>query len=100
MALVIGPTANLGTIRQVTEAILESLVGSDACSLDLSQVGEADLTLLQILAATVKMAERDNKSLNLCQPPNDAVIALMERAGFANLPGWQDNSCNAGVTGQ
>lgn len=100
MALVIGPTASLGNIRQVTEAILDALAKSDACSLDLSQAGEADLTLLEVLAATVKMAERDSKSLNLCKPPSDAVIALMERAGFANLPGWQDNSCNAGAAGQ
>lgn len=100
MAVVIGPIANLGNIREITEAILEASASSDVCSLDLSQADEADLTLLQVLAATAKMAERDSKSLTHSQPPSEAVIALMERAGFANLPGWQDNFCNAGAAGQ
>lgn len=100
MALAAGPTANLGNIREVTEAILEALAGSEACSLDLSQTSEADLTLLQVLAASAKLAERDSKFFTLCEPPSDSVIALMERAGFANLPGWHDNSCNAGAAGQ
>lgn len=102
MAFAAGPTANLGNIREVSETILGCLGDNDndTVALDLSLTGEVDLTLLQVMAATAKLAERDGKTLNMLQPPSAAIIALMERAGFESLLGWQDNSCNAGAAGQ
>lgn len=100
MAFVAGPTANLGNIREVSETILGCLGDNYTVGLDLSMTGEVDLTLLQVMAATAKLAERDGKTLTMLQPPSAAIIALMERAGFESLPGWQDNSCNAGAAGQ
>lgn len=101
MAIVVGPTANLGNIGQVCAGILDGIADVDGCTLDLSSLTEIDLTFLQVLTATSRLAERDGKSVALLQPAGPAMAALMERAGFGESEGWSwKNPCTAGATGK
>jgi len=76
------------TIREAaaTQAKLaDFLRRHDVIELDCAGVTETDLTLVQLLLAARKSAERAGKSLVLAAPASGALLAVLSQGGF--LPG-------------
>ncbi|MGV3512900.1 MAG: STAS domain-containing protein [Novosphingobium sp.] len=100
MAVLVGPAATLGNINQVHEAILAELAAHETCEVDCSNLTDVDLTFLQLLTATFKLADREGKAVSLSRPVPE-VVALMERAGLDVLGAWSSQpSCTSGETRQ
>lgn len=100
MAVLVGPAATLGNINEVYEAILAELAAHETCEVDCTSLTSVDLTFLQLLVATSKLADREGKTVSLTKPAPE-VAALMERAGLGGLGAWSGHtSCISGATGQ
>jgi anti-anti-sigma regulatory factor len=83
MAVSTGTIADLRTAEELREAILAELRIHDVVEIDCSEVIEADLSLLQLLAATRRLALREGKDARVAPPVSPALGALAQRAGFA-----------------
>ncbi len=77
------------TIRfadQTRSLLLEALCANSATSLDCSAVAEADLSFVQLLVSTRMSAELSGKTVTLAQPPSEALLRTLSKAGFKVSP--------------
>ncbi len=101
MTIPIGTIANLSTAPDIREAILDDLKIHSSIEIDCASVVEADLTLLQILAAARKFAEREGKTISILPAANPAIAGLIERAGLTGpLAAFCNDLCASGATEQ
>ena len=101
MAVSLSKTSILQSAGKNRAAVLDALRDGPAIEIDCSGVIEADLSVLQVLAAARKFADREGKSMIVQQPVSAELCALAQRAGFSGSAEqawstfWQD-----GATGQ
>ncbi|WP_432787489.1 STAS domain-containing protein [Novosphingobium rhizosphaerae] len=84
--LSLGPKANMQTIADAWASLADALESHASLVLDLSDVADADLTLVQLVETARQHAVRDSRALRLSAPANPAVAALLARAGFLTEP--------------
>lgn len=82
MGVSVGHAATLRTIDAIREAVLEELRFHSSVEIDCSKIEEADLSLLQLIEATRKLAARERKDVTLAPDISPAFAALVARAGF------------------
>ena len=85
-----GASMTIRTIELAREAILDAFAEHDSVEIDLSDIAEADLSLVQLVAAARMHAARQGKGLRLTHPANAALAALLQRAGFLAEPTTED----------
>jgi ABC-type transporter Mla MlaB component len=90
--ILVPATVTTSSVVPFAADLASQLEQHDAIELDLSAVAEADVSLLQLVCAARRQAERDGKSLRLAMPVHDALAALLERAGFlTDIPSADQN---------
>lgn len=82
MVLALGECANLQGIDGIRTRLLEAFDAHGQIELDMSGVGDADLSFLQVIEAARKLAEREGKCLSLAAPASTQLRALLGRAGM------------------
>jgi len=73
----------LATIAAERDALRATLAAQSDVVIDASQLIEGDLSLIQLLLSTRKEAVLRHRTLRLAAPANDALCALLTRAGLA-----------------
>lgn len=82
MALAITDSADVRVIEGLRTAMLEEFQIHGHLELDVSQMGDADLSFLQLVVAARKMAAAEGKKVRLGAPATPPLVSLLERAGF------------------
>ena len=81
------------TAEALQATLRDAVQRHDHIEIDCSGVSEADLTLIQLLLAARRSAERDGKRLVLSAPAAGALREALETAGFLpvdDAPASQD----------
>jgi ABC-type transporter Mla MlaB component len=98
MAVSLSKTSILQAAGKNRAAVLDALRDGPATEIDCSGVIEADLSVLQLLAAARKFADREGKSIIVQEPVSVELGALAQRAGFSGSAEqawnafWQDGA--------
>jgi ABC-type transporter Mla MlaB component len=77
------------TVRTITEthkALVSALAGAPSLVIDASDLGESDLTAVQLIEAARLAAARDGKCIAMASPLPDALRNMLERGGFLASP--------------
>ena len=77
------------TVRTITEthrALASALAAAPSLVIDASELGEADLTAVQLIEAARHAAARDGKRIAIASPLPDALRSMLERGGFFASP--------------
>lgn len=82
MALAITDSADVRVIEGLRTAMLEEFQIHGGLELDVSQMGDADLSFLQLVVAARKMAAAEGKRVRLSAPATPPLVSMLERAGF------------------
>ncbi|MBF0507253.1 MAG: STAS domain-containing protein [Nitrospirae bacterium] len=72
---------------ELKKALIDGLAETDRLIVDLENVGEADLTCLQLLCSAHRMSVRLNKRLMLSEKRSEAFRNLCKTAGFQRHTG-------------
>ncbi|MBN9332597.1 STAS domain-containing protein [Devosia sp.] len=75
------PLATIGASGDVTSLFRDALAQADEIEVISSDVLEADLTLVQLLLAARRFAEKNNKSIRLC-PPSRPFKDVLRNTGL------------------
>ena len=77
------------TVRTITEthrALAAALAAAPSLVIDASELGESDLTAVQLIEAARLAAARDGKRIAIASPLPDALRSMLERGGFFASP--------------
>ena len=77
------------TVRTITEthrALASALAAARSLRIDASDLGESDLTAVQLIEAARLAAARDGKRITMASPLPDALRSMLERGGFLASP--------------
>lgn len=88
--LAFGPSMTIRTIESARESLVAAFAEHPMVEIDMSAIEEADLSLIQLVEAARAHAAREGKELRLTQPVNEALTALLRRAGFLAEPTTED----------
>jgi ABC-type transporter Mla MlaB component len=70
------------TIEAAYRSLSEKFRSDDSVVIDVSEVGDADLTFVQLIEAARRTAAAQSKTLALAAPASGALLAVLERGGF------------------
>ena len=70
------------SVAGVHATLVQALGASRDLCLDLSDVEEADVSLVQLILAARRSADKQHLSLSLASPAPEHVIRMLERGGF------------------
>lgn len=73
--------------EKVRSALIKALIEADAVEIAFNSVGSMDLTFLQLLCSAHRSAVRFNKRLAFADGRPEALIRIMQGAGFARTTG-------------
>jgi ABC-type transporter Mla MlaB component len=97
MVVNLGPSLTLANVNDVKEALLDSLSAGDAVALDGSTLNEVDVSGLQLLCATQRMASSQKKRVTFTGPVGPGLMLARNNAGFGPDRGCPaDCLCNGG----
>ncbi|ENZ83242.1 MULTISPECIES: STAS domain-containing protein [Caulobacter] len=77
---------SLPSIGEAHDKILAAFDQDLPIVIDLERVEDADLTLVQLVEAARKSADRRGRSLSLSAPASGPTRAVLERGGFLGAP--------------
>jgi anti-anti-sigma regulatory factor len=92
-AVALHGTVGLRDAAGLTEKLAQALAAHDRVVIDATALEQADISLVQVLAAARKTAEGAGRSLRLVAPPGGVLAQLLARAGLAAPDGdrfWID----------
>jgi anti-anti-sigma regulatory factor len=69
-------------IAEIRDAVLALLGTAAEVTLDCAAVEHADMSLIQVLLAAQRSADRDGRSLRIVAPEAGTVATMMHRAGL------------------
>ena len=72
----------IGNISGVRDLILPAFDQKNPITIDISGVGEADITLPQLIESARRSAAIEGREIRLSQPAEGAVLQLLRRGGF------------------
>ena len=79
--------------QKLKKAMLGNLKKGDRLELAIGDVTDMDLSFIQILAATVKTAEKGGKEFSMRIPVPEQVLLGLELSGFLNHSSCQKPGC-------
>jgi len=74
------------TINETHQALTAALAGAPSLVIDASDLGESDLTAVQLIEAARLAAARDGKRITMVSPLPDRLRSMLERGGFLASP--------------
>lgn len=83
-------SVTLRSAPQFSGALMDAFAANADVQLNLSPLAEFDLSFLQILEAARIQRSQDGGVFRLAQPANDAMVAMLNRAGFLGDPTLAD----------
>ena len=88
--LVLEAVQTLRTIEATTAAVRDLLAQHPHVEIVCGAVGEADLTLVQLLLSARRTAEQSGKRVTLAAPASGALLDALRRGGLAEAadPFW------------
>lgn len=92
MLVPLGESATIRNAETICESLLAAFDEHGDVELDASAVVEADLSLIQLVAAARVHAARSGRRFALCAPANAALEALLRRGGFLTAPSPADRA--------
>lgn len=84
-----GP-ACVRTAETLRAVLLDAFERDDSVELDIAALTEIDLSIVQLIEAARVHAAREGKAIRLAAPADDAMTALLVRAGILNQPTAED----------
>lgn len=81
-AVALHGTVGLPDAAGLTEQLAEALAAHDRVAIDATGLAQADISLLQVLAAARKTADGAGRSLRLVAPLGGVLAQLLVRAGL------------------
>lgn len=82
----VAPSITVRSAAVFRQHLLEALEADDQIELDVTDVSDVDLSFVQMLHAAREQARRSGKTVRLSAPAGDAIVALLDRAGFLAAP--------------
>jgi anti-anti-sigma regulatory factor len=82
-AVALHGTVGLRDAAGLTEKLAQALAVHDRVVIDATALEQADISVVQVLAAARKTAEGAGRSLRLVAPPGGVLAQLFARAGLA-----------------
>jgi len=70
------------TIQATHERLVAAMAAHQAIEIDCNAVAELDLSLIQLVLAAKRSADKADKSLTLAAPASGKLRAALDRAGF------------------
>jgi hypothetical protein len=77
------------TIETAHRSLCDKLQGGDGVVIDVTDVGDADLTFIQLIEAARRTAAAQAKTLALAAPVCGALRSLLDRGGFLPKSGGE-----------
>lgn len=74
------------SFQKLENAFAAALGTGLSLAIDLSQVADADVTLVQLMESARHTAAQSGVAIRLCAPARDAVLQTLERGGFLSHP--------------
>ena len=74
--------ATIRTVDEIAERLKQALAVSKSIEIDCSELGEVDLTFIQIVTAARKSALAAGKTLGLKAPARGCLLAVLNAAGI------------------
>ncbi|MGB8602901.1 MAG: STAS domain-containing protein [Rhizomicrobium sp.] len=90
VTLRVADEANVRNIVEIHARLLDAYRNNAAVVLDLSDLGDVDLTFVQLIEAARRTAAADGKAITLAAPAMGLLLDTLERGGF--LSSKQDNA--------
>lgn len=85
-AVVIAGSACIEDAVNIRERLLAALQSFNPLVIDLAQIGDADISFIQLIESARRSAGAKGISLSLAQPANDALGHDLKRGGFLHRP--------------
>ncbi|MCM2293307.1 STAS domain-containing protein [Allorhizobium sp. BGMRC 0089] len=80
--LELDPILTIRTITEIHEQVMSALNEVQHLEISVPEVGEVDLSFLQLIEAARITAEMEGKQISLVRPASQQLRDLLERGGF------------------
>ena len=90
MAYQIGHKVNIRNIKDTHAEFVAYVDEQDVIEIDAGEVGECDLSLIQLIEAARLRARAVGKPISLTRPANEAIVSTLGRAGFLESLSGED----------
>ena len=84
MIIVIDNEQNLRTVSDLHQRLLAEIVAGACTMLDIRDVTDTDIAFVQTIESARRHADAVGAELHLAHPAPQAVLDLLDRAGFAH----------------
>lgn len=84
--VVVTGSAGIEDVQDLRTRLIAALKSSDAVSINLSGIGDTDISFLQLVESARLSAAEMGKALSLAYPANDALRHDLQRGGFVARP--------------
>ena len=74
------------SFQKLEDAFIGALGTGLSLAIDLTQVVDADVTLVQLMESARRTAAQSGVAIRLCAPAQDAVLQTLQRGGFLSDP--------------
>jgi hypothetical protein len=75
-------SVTISNISVAHDLIMSDMSGERDVNVDLSSLGDVDLTFVQLIESARRAAEERGRTIRLLQPAQGALLQVLQRGGF------------------